>query len=61
MTVAFAELADSRALRLKVTLPEIVTASRGFVAKVTTVPPASLVNWVGGVGGVTVPANVFLM
>ncbi len=58
--VALVGLFVSCALRLKLTMPLIVTGSRGFVAKVTTVPPAVLVNWVAAVGGVTVPATVFL-
>ncbi len=60
LTVALAEVADSRARRLKVTVPEIVTALRGLLAKVTTVPPPTLVNWMAAVGGVTGPATVFL-
>ncbi len=48
------------ALRFQLTVPETVTGSRGFVAKVTTVPPPVLVNWVAAVGGVTGPATVFL-
>ncbi len=58
--MALAVLADSRARRLKVTVPEMVTALRGLVAKVTTLPAPTLVNWVAAVGGVTGPASVFL-
>ncbi len=42
----------SLALIFQLTVFEMVVASRGFVAKVTTVPPAVLVNWVADDGGV---------